>query len=266
VRYDDLFTSVLTDKFDAADESIDRRKIVICTTPRTGGHACCQQFRAFGLGVPTEYFQIQYAAPLLRRWSNSPDLERDELPQHAREYGAQLLNNRSRNGIFAAKIFYENLPFMRDALGADDDSWFYVRLTRRDKIAQTISLLSMISTGRAFDSDDQIQELVTIDNIGPRSVQSAVRYLHQGELAWSSTLASIPQERKSKILLEDFAEDPEKAVQLAVASWIGEFPLAQTVPLKLERYSSDSDLKQQIKVKYSDEIARIWQSLPETEF
>lgn len=266
MRYDDLFTNVLTDQLDAHDETVDRRKIVICTTPRTGGHSCCQQLRAFGLGVPTEYFQIQYATPLMRRWSNSPDLERDELPHRAGEYGAQLLNKRSRNGIFATKIFYENLPFMREALGADDDSWFYVRLTRRDKVAQTISLLSMTSTGRAFDSDDQIQELVAIDNIGPKNVQNAVRYLHQRELAWSSMLASIPQERKSKIFLEDFIKDAEESVRLAVADWFTQLPETPAAPLKLNRYSSDNDLKNQIKSRYSDYIAEAWKNLPATEF
>lgn len=266
MRYDDLFTGVLTDQLDAPDDNTKKRKIVICTTPRTGGHACCQQLNAFGLGVPTEYFQIQFAAPLMRRWSGSPNMEREEIRQRAEEYGSYLFENRTRNGFFSAKIFYDNLPFMRDALGADDDSWFYLRLLRRDKIAQTVSLLSMFSTGRAFDSDEQIEELVNISSIGLQNIHNAVRYLHQNELAWSSYFASIPQERKSKIFLEDFANNSETTLRLAVADWVGNFPLDTKKEIKTKRYSSDSDLKERIKEQYAGQIADIWNRLPATDF
>lgn len=268
MRMEELYHHLLSEAFDRDDPADgDRRKLVICTTPRTAGHACCRQLSEFGLGVPTEYFQWQYALPLMRRWTAAPELDLNALEGMAAEYGRLLLKHRSRGGVFAAKIFHENHDFIRAALGGDDDTWLYIRLARRDKVAQTISLLSLIYTGRPFDSDDQLADMILIGQIGPEAVRKAVNFIHDAEMKWANRLASIPAARQATLVYEDFVADPAGALKQAVGAWFRE--LAETDDVRHaagRRYSTDRDLKAQIEDRYGDEIARMWKAMPPTGF
>ena len=69
MHFDEAYSQLLSAAFDQAGQGGKPVKILICTTPRTAGHSYCRVLRHFGLGLPTEYFQWQFALPLMRRWT-----------------------------------------------------------------------------------------------------------------------------------------------------------------------------------------------------
>lgn len=83
-----------------------RKKIIICSTPRSGSYLLCRAMIKHGIGVPHEYFNGINASMIGPRFGlgviNSRDLEVDGPTRRA--YINALLTHRTVNGIFAAKI------------------------------------------------------------------------------------------------------------------------------------------------------------------
>ena len=81
-------------------------RIIICSTPRTGSYLLCRAMIHAGIGIPHEYFNSLNAAIIGTRYGlgaiTSDDLETDGAKR--RVYIAALLEHRTVNGIFAAKI------------------------------------------------------------------------------------------------------------------------------------------------------------------
>jgi len=58
------------------------RRLVICSTPRSGSYLLCRQMINAGLGLPTEYFRERTVECLGARWGVAPgddDAYLDEL-------------------------------------------------------------------------------------------------------------------------------------------------------------------------------------------
>src|SRR5947208_262214 len=124
MRYtEEQLTSELLDQPRFTGEPI---KIFICSTPRSGSYMLCRYMISAGLGVPHEYFNpniIQQIAPRLPlqtscenlKWNCPSRWDRIPWPRPLKVAGMQFLNEyvsalvprRCRNGIFAAKIHYD---------------------------------------------------------------------------------------------------------------------------------------------------------------
>jgi len=121
------------------------RRLVICSTPRSGSYLLCRQMINAGLGLPTEYFRERTVGRLRARWGLAPgddDAYVDELEAR----------RTTDNGVFAAKIQGHQLaahPRVRERLLERAD--VLVLLYRRDLLAQAVSWRSRSrpATGRS---------------------------------------------------------------------------------------------------------------------
>ena len=152
------------------------KKLFLCSTPRSGSYLLCRYMINAGLGVPHEYFNpviIRQMAPRLGlgpaveglKWR--PRNKMDRLPfgktaraseeDFLRKYLALLVPRRCQNGIFAAKVHFEQLakvlenPTGRNLL----EGGVFVHLYRNDLLGQAVSTHFAKLTGR-WSIDDTI--------------------------------------------------------------------------------------------------------------
>ncbi|MBK7331566.1 MAG: hypothetical protein IPI87_03840 [Betaproteobacteria bacterium] len=123
------------------------RRLVICSTPRSGSYLLCRQMINAGLGLPTEYFRERTVGRLGVRWGVAPG--DDDA------YIVELEARRTTdNGVFAAKIQGHQLaahPRVRERLLERAD--VLVLLYRRDLLAQAVSWQVSLATGYwSFDT------------------------------------------------------------------------------------------------------------------
>jgi LPS sulfotransferase NodH len=136
-----------------------KRKLVICSTPRTGSYLLCRAMIHYGIGVPHEYFNGINAGIISARFGldriTSRELEVDGKERRA--YIAALLEHRTVNGIFAAKIqggqfgqYFKNSEGIELFQGAR-----FIYLYREDLLSQAISFHVSLLTGR-WGPDDTV--------------------------------------------------------------------------------------------------------------
>ena len=139
---------------EAFDQPVSRAyvRIIVCSTPRTGSYLLCRAMIHAGIGIPHEYFNSVNAAIIGTRYGlgtiTSDDLETDGPKRRA--YIAALLENRTVNGIFAAKIqrgqfrqYFKNYHGIELFKGA-----LFIYIYREDLVAQAVSLHMSLLTGR----------------------------------------------------------------------------------------------------------------------
>ncbi len=137
-----------------------RRKLVICSSPRTGSYLLCEAMRRLGIGVPHEYFNPPTMRVLARRWGLAYP-QRVKPPAWWRigrarnlsaleAYLAALAAKRTRNGVFAAKLQHWQYERLLDnpAGGRLLDGARFIHLYREDLLGQAISLRLAEGTGK----------------------------------------------------------------------------------------------------------------------
>lgn len=152
------------------------RTIFICTLPRTGSSLLSADMRStHALGAPREYFNQNRYGRLIERW---------ELPPGDLDAYITALRKRtgSDNGVVAIKLMVRHLTWLRQQgmlSGAQGDlaelaerfgGAVTVKLLRRDKLRQAISLVKArqtgawgvkrAATGKTKFSDDQLAAAV----------------------------------------------------------------------------------------------------------
>jgi trehalose 2-sulfotransferase len=129
-----------------------KRKLIVCSTPRSGSYLLCRAMISNGIGVPHEYFNGINASVISSRFGldkvTSPELEVDGKERRA--FIAALLDRRTVNGIFAAKI--QGGQFHQYFKNSEDAELFqgahFVYLYRQDLLSQAISFHISLLTGR----------------------------------------------------------------------------------------------------------------------
>lgn len=130
-----------------------RKKIFICTAQRTGSYLLCRAMIYCGIGVPHEYFHHLHI-PMIGPRCGFPALaDADRLCSDGvlrRAYIAALLQRRTVNGIFSAKVqgaeyatYLDNDEGMQLFAGA-----YFIYLHREDLLGQAISRHIAVLTGR----------------------------------------------------------------------------------------------------------------------
>jgi LPS sulfotransferase NodH len=258
MRLEKLYSHAISPGNDAPPPGETPRKLMVCTTPRTAGHHLCQILAQFGLGFPTEYFQWQYALPLMQRWSGDEATDLRQLSRRAADYGNYLVQNRSVDGVFSAKLFYENLDFMRRSLGADDDAWLYIFLTRRNKVDQTISLLSMLHTGRPFDSQEVLTGIPRIATFDEENIRNVALFISASEANWQRMLSDIDKSRIVRVDFEDVISQPSKTLSSTVGRWFPDIDFGGKAMPSAGKYRSDSVVKERLNEEFGDYIRSLW--------
>jgi len=122
-----------------------RRRVVVCSTPRSGSYLLCRQMINAGLGLPTEYFRPRTMAALSSRFGAADEPAYvDALEAH----------RTAANGVFAAKVQWVQLlmhPIARERWVERAD--LNVFLFRDDLVAQAVSWQVSLATGYwSFDA------------------------------------------------------------------------------------------------------------------
>ncbi|BCG95267.1 Stf0 family sulfotransferase [Mesorhizobium sp. 131-2-1] len=262
MHFEEAYSKLLSAAFDQAGPDGKPIKILICTTPRTAGHSYCQVLRHFGLGLPTEYFQWQFAVPLMRRWTGHEAIDIPALDHAAASYGRQLLARRAVNGVFAAKLFAGNLNFARRSIGQDDTSSFYVFLSRRNKVDQTVSLLSMLYTGQPFDGGDTLPGIPKLKTISQKAVIDTVRHIADCEVMWRNYLSTIDPMRVVDVAYEDFVASPYENVRATMRKLFPTRDLDKAAVEASGRYQHDAVMKTIIARQFGSLIRDLWRDMP----
>jgi LPS sulfotransferase NodH len=187
------------------------RKIIICSTPRSGSYMLCRYMVNAGLGVPHEYFNpviMREIAPRLGLGESIAALKwrpislRDRLPfrlpdRVAEErvlaaYIARLVPRRCQRGIFAAKIHFDQYfkvldnPTGRKLL----DGALFIHLFREDLLRQTVSRNFSYVTGRWGDDDAvTTAPMPQGDLLTPAGIDREMLILAEEDREWRVLLA-----------------------------------------------------------------------------
>jgi LPS sulfotransferase NodH len=133
-------------EYDGTSSQPAERTLIICSAPRTGSWELCRYLLAAGIGVPHEYFNVNYARRLGERWAfyKNP-LEDSELPRYIRT----LRHRRGQGGVFATKLQFPHFDrCLRNEHGRQlFDKATVIHLFRPDAAAQYASYRSALETG-----------------------------------------------------------------------------------------------------------------------
>jgi LPS sulfotransferase NodH len=202
---------------------------LVCATPRSGSTLYCEALAATGVaGRPAEYFEAMYDTGLPRRPTDyfeglrelpAASFLTDNLPaeggeardalagaQTYREYLAWVLSTgTTANGVFGAKLMWghvdhlvSHLRDLREHAGTPVSEMFaaafpslrYVRVVRRDKLRQAVSLWRALQTATWRAQRAQAEEDEPAEERVPQFSFDAIDYLRRQitvqEVAWSS--------------------------------------------------------------------------------
>jgi LPS sulfotransferase NodH len=242
LRYTELqISSELLDQPEFADQP---KKILICSTPRSGSYLLCRQMINAGLGVPHEYFNpivMRQMAPRLglesdirgltwrHGWKNRLLLRRGRGPvaeaAFLRKYLSFLLTRRCQGGIFAAKVHFRDYRTLDNSIGDRllQDTLF-IQLYREDILKQAVSEHFGQLTGQWGIDDTVTTTPATNPNfLDPRAVDRAVNDLADQDRSWRVFFARrgiVPM----SISYERLCEEPFSFVE-AIARCIGIDPV-----------------------------------------
>ena len=207
------------DRWDRPACGTPPRRVVICSTPRSGSYLLCRQMINAGLGLPTEYFRERTIRTLHARWdvnAEGDDAYIDALEAH----------RTTPNGVFGTKLQWQQ----HEQHPATGERWLeradlIVFLYRSDLVAQAVSWQVSLATGIwSFDATrGPTAKGVTLEP-SDLALRLASR-LHQQNLAWQALITRlgrpslvVPYEaftRAQGALLQDIAT----RLGLAASEW-----------------------------------------------
>ena len=220
LRYTELqISSELLDQPEFTDQP---KKILICSTPRSGSYLLCRQMINAGLGIPHEYFNpivMRQMAPRLglendlrgltwsprvglegdprkriwspRAWKDRLFSRRQRAPAaemaFLRKYLRFLLTRRCQGGIFAAKVHFRDYrKTLANPVGDEllRDTLF-IQLYREDILKQAVSEHFAQLTGQwGIDESVTTTPAANPNFLDPGAVDRAVNDLADQDRGW----------------------------------------------------------------------------------
>ena len=205
LRYTELqISSELLDQPEFAGQP---KKILICSTPRSGSYLLCRYMINAGLGVPHEYFNpivmLQMAPRLglesdIRGLTWWPDSWKDRLLFRRRrgraaelaflgKYLGFLMARRCQGGVFAAKVHFRDFRRTLDNSVGDAllENTLFIQLYREDILKQAVSEHFGQLTGRWGIDDTVTTTPVANPNFfDPATVDRTVNDLADQDRGW----------------------------------------------------------------------------------
>jgi LPS sulfotransferase NodH len=244
LRYTELqISSELLDQPEFTDQP---KKILICSTPRSGSYLLCRQMINAGLGIPHEYFNpivMRQMAPRLglesdirgltwwpRGWKDRLLFRRRRGPVEEqaflRKYLSFLLTRRCQGGIFAAKVHFRDYRRTLDNPIGDEllEDTLFIRLYREDILTQAVSEHFGQLTGR-WGIDDSVTTAPAANPnfLDPGAIDRALNDLADQDRNWRVFFARrgiVPV----SISYEQLCEDPFSFLE-KIARCLGIDPL-----------------------------------------
>jgi len=201
-----------------------RAKVFICSTPRTGSYFLCRAMIHHGIGIPHEYFHLLHAAIIGPRvgidaLQDSWSLRTDAGVRRA--YIREVMNRRTVNGIFSAKVQWSELTrFLNNPEGLElFQNGHFLYLYREDLLAQAISLHISHRTGRWGFNDPVTSgprpEQNFLDNA---SIDKCLQEISMHDMAWRRFFA-VNQISPLTVSYESLIDDTGSVLRSMVESF-----------------------------------------------
>lgn len=230
------------------------RILVIASVERTGSTLLCSVLRAAGVaGNPIEYANIhtrnfqrladELGAPRLRRgrrtigrirravgrypWRDVSWFEEGSFGEYLRAVAAA---RATPNGVFGIKVHWNQYRQHLLDLGLDAGSWgapvSWVRLTRRNEVAQAVSFVRASQT-RSWNSNMAVRSDATYD---AGAIEAALERIADENASWDRYLAGTGTE-PLRLTFEELVGDLDGTVRRilsAIGAEAAEIPAPQT--------------------------------------
>lgn len=235
------------------------RSYLVCATPRSGSTLLCEALAATGVaGHPAEYFEAMYGTGLPRRPTDYFEGLRelpaaaflaDNLPAEGGEAREALRASATYrdyldwvfaagttpNGVFGAKVMWGHLDHfvsylrdLREYAGKPVPRMFdevfpslrYLRVLRRDKLRQAVSLWKALQTATWRVQREQSGGVAPVERREPQFSFDAIDYLQRQikvqEVAWTQHFEDGGIEPLT-IVYEDFLAAYEETLDATLA-------------------------------------------------
>lgn len=235
------------------------RHLLICTTPRIGGHAVCSIFAALGWGVPMEYFNPDFMIPLQERWLEERVQSYTAAKERLEAYARALMNNRTSGAMFSVKVFPDQYRLYQKAFGNIEPHGF-IRLTRNDKVAQAISFAVTLSTRRAFRNESQMRFLPRIGELDETKMIQILNWIYKNEAYWDTYLGQMELKRCVNLIWEEVIADPITAFATVATQFNLPFSSEKA---KLSKVLDDTDvaLKLELTTRFGATLSQVSREL-----
>ncbi len=165
--------------FDQPDHSGETKSYIICFVPRSGSWLLCDLLHASGvMGVPAEYFNMNYGAPRLSKRFGVTEI--DSIPIH--DYLKALKQCRpTPNGVFGVKIEARQLePLIQaNALPTHFFGAKIIFISRKDVVAQGVSY-EIAKQTRQWQASPDRREAV----FDERKLRNSIDFITRSTAAW----------------------------------------------------------------------------------
>ncbi len=233
------------------------RSYLVCATPRSGSTLLCELLKETGVaGRPAEYFEARrdtggpphpgdYLHGLARTGAGiRDDPTPAEAPPHTSLEGLKSYREHlertfelgtTANGVFASKLMWRQLPELHalatelpEYSGLDTSALLerlfgrpaYVRVSRRDKVRQAVSLWRALQT-RSWRDDAGQQPAERCEPVYRfEGIDHLVRSLAAEDRSWHEFFAGQGIDALTISYEADLERDRERSVR-AVLDWIG---------------------------------------------
>lgn len=213
----------------------DVQSYMICGTPRSGSTMLCGLLESAGCGKADSYFGRPWIADFARDLGVTLDDDIDSPDFSSRYFEAVLAEGRAGSDLFGLRVMFETLGELSsrlDGLFPGFDSIadriehafgrpLYLHLSRQDKLAQAISLLTARQTGLWHRSADGSELERTAPHREPvydaDAIRAQVGELEAQDAAWHGWFAAHGID-PLRLTYEDLARDPQAGLRLVLTA------------------------------------------------
>jgi LPS sulfotransferase NodH len=224
---------------------IQIKKLIICASPRSAGHAFLEHLEASEMGRPAEYFQPDHALKVFREIVDKSCKDIQTVVQNAQAYGEALLLNRSCKDVFSVKIFAYHYHFMKEAIGEENS--YFIFLKRRDLFSQVVSNVAIYQTKRPFDNKTEYPSIPR-RQANEESVKKIFQLIESENNYWQKFSKTIEEDKKCFVVTEDFLDRPAHFMSLIANQFSLPLPdsYVKNIPANKGRYLQDRGIKDEI--------------------
>jgi LPS sulfotransferase NodH len=211
------------------------KSYLICGTPRSGSTMLCGLLESAGCGRADSYFGRPWIPDFARDLGVALDGDIDSPDFNARYFRAVLSEGRAGGEVFGLRVMFETLDELATRLDALFSGFeripdrlahafgrpLYIHLSRRDKVAQAISLLTARQTGLWHRASDGSELERTAPHRDPvydgAAIGEQVAQLEAQDGAWGAWFAAQGIE-PLRLTYEDLARDPQAGLRMVLAA------------------------------------------------
>jgi LPS sulfotransferase NodH len=234
---------------------------ILAATPRSGSTLLCDLLSGTGIaGQPQSYYRREDIADYARAWGvSSPDVIGDEAFE--RNYlEAVRRAGTAQTGVFGLRLMWSSVAELSARLGAictdplDDAARFelafgrplYIHLSRRDKVAQTVSLLKARQSGlwhRAVDGTERERTappapfVYDVDRLA-----GLVEELETDDAAWNGWFSRFGIE-PLRLTYEGLAADPQRVLAQVLSALALDAAIAASVDVRTAKLADETSLE-----------------------